>query len=127
MFGYYIGWQLMDLIGFKIIGIYGLMEDYEKISNLYNRYDALAVFIAGVTPLPYKIATISAGAFKINFLTFAIVSIVSRGLRFFAVAALIYFFGTKIKVFIDKYFNLLAVIFTILLIGGFLISKFIFE
>ena len=87
---------------------------------------ALAVFVAGFTPIPYKVATISAGAFKINFLTFTVASIVSRGCRFFIVDALIYFFGAKIKVFIDKYFNLLVIIFTILLIGGFLISKFMF-
>jgi len=126
IFGYYIGWQFMDLIGFKIIEIYGLLDDYERIGALYNQYDALAVFVAGFTPIPYKVATISAGAFKINFLTFTVASIVSRGCRFFIVAALIYFFGAKIKVFIDKYFNLLVIIFTILLIGGFLISKFVF-
>ena len=125
IFGYYIGLQLMDLIGFKIIEFYGLTSDYETIGALYNRYDALAVFVAGFTPIPYKVATITAGAFNISFFTFTIVSIISRGGRFFTVAVLIYFFGPKIKRYIDKYFNALVILFTILLIGGFLIGKLV--
>jgi len=127
MFGYFIGLQLLDLIGFRIIDFYGLMNQYERISELYKQYDFWAVFIAGLTPIPYKIATITAGAFQINFIIFIIASIVSRGTRFFVESGLIYHFGAKIKEFIDKYFNILAVVFTILLIGGFLIIKLSFE
>jgi membrane protein YqaA with SNARE-associated domain len=123
IFGYFIGLELMDLIGFKIIQFYGVMNHYEQIKDLYKHYDALAVFIAGFTPIPYKIATITAGAFKINFITFVVASVLSRGARFFLVSGLIYLFGTRIKEFIDKYFNMLVVIFTILLIGGIIITK----
>jgi len=123
IFGYFIGLELMDLIGFKIIQFYGVMNQYEQIKDLYKHYDALAVFIAGFTPIPYKIATITAGAFKINFITFVVASVLSRGARFFLVSGLIYLFGTRIKEFIDKYFNMLVVIFTILLIGGIIITK----
>jgi membrane protein YqaA with SNARE-associated domain len=123
IFGYFIGLELMDLIGFKIIQFYGVMNQYEQIKELYKHYDALAVFIAGFTPIPYKIATITAGAFKINFITFVVASVLSRGARFFLVSGLIYLFGARIKEFIDKYFNMLVVIFTILLIGGIIITK----
>jgi membrane protein YqaA with SNARE-associated domain len=121
--GYFIGLQFMDIVGNRILVFYDLMNEFEQIGELYNQYDALAVFVAGLTPIPYKVATISAGVFKINIGTFVAASIASRGARFFAVSLLIYLFGPKIKIFIDKYFNYLAILFTILLIGGILISK----
>jgi len=121
--GYVIGYQFMDLIGFRILNFYGLMEKYDIISNLYGRYNAWAVGIAGFTPVPYKVFTISAGAFKINFPVFLMASVVSRSARFFLVGWLIYKFGAGIRSFIDRYFNILAVVFTILLIGGFILIK----
>ncbi|MBQ2393618.1 MAG: DedA family protein, partial [Alistipes sp.] len=81
---------------------------------------------AGFTPLPYKLFTISGGLFHINFVVFIIASIISRGLRFFLIAGLIWKFGAPIKVFIDKYFNLLAIAFTVLLIGSFVLIGYIF-
>ncbi len=121
--GYVIGYQFMDLIGFRILNFYGLMEKYDIISDLYGRYNAWAVGIAGFTPVPYKVFTISAGAFKINFPVFLMASVVSRSARFFLVGWLIYKFGAEIRSFIDRYFNILAVVFTILLIGGFILIK----
>lgn len=126
-FGYFIGWQLFEAIGVKILTAYGLMEKYNYVSALYNQYNALAVGIAGFTPIPYKLFTIAAGACKINFLIFIIASAVSRSLRFFLVATLFYFFGEKVKFFIEKYFNLLTIIFAVLLVGGFLIVKFVIK
>jgi membrane protein YqaA with SNARE-associated domain len=121
--GYVIGYQFMDLIGFRILNFYGLMEKYDIISDLYGRYNAWAVGIAGFTPVPYKVFTISAGAFKINFPVFLMASVISRSARFFLVGWLIYKFGAGIRSFIDRYFNILAVVFTILLIGGFILIK----
>lgn len=126
MFGYIIGLKLIDTIGFQILNLYGAMDKYEYIQLLYNKYDAWAVGIAGFTPIPYKVFTIAAGAFKINFPVFVLASIAGRAGRFFLVAAFIYFFGPKIKEFIDKYFNLLCIAFMILLIGGFLLVKYVF-
>ena len=126
MAGYIIGYQFMDVIGFRIIDFYGLTDKYDIISELYNRYNAWAVGIAGFTPVPYKVFTISAGAFKINFPVFLIASIVSRSARFFLVGWLIYKFGAGIRSFIDRYFILLACVFTILLIGGFMLIKWFF-
>jgi membrane protein YqaA with SNARE-associated domain len=124
--GYIIGFEFMDLLGFRILNFYGLMDKYETISHLYERYNAWAVGIAGFTPIPYKVFTISAGAFKINFPIFLAASIVSRFARFFLVGWLIYKFGAEIRSFIDRYFNILCVVFMILLIGGFIIIKWIF-
>lgn len=126
MFGYFIGMELMDTIGMPILEMYGVTGKYEHIGELYNQYNAWAVGIAGFTPIPYKVFTIAAGAFKIDFGVFVLASFVSRSARFFIVAGLIYKFGSPIKVFIDKYFNLLSIVFVILLILGFILIKFLF-
>jgi len=126
MLGYLIGWQFMTAVGERIVSFYGLTEKIDYIEALYNQYDAWAVGIAGFTPIPYKVFTIAAGAFKINFLVFVVASAVSRSARFFLVGGLIYVFGPGIQAFIDKYFNLLVIIFTILLVGSFFLLKYIF-
>ncbi|MBW2611562.1 MAG: DedA family protein [Deltaproteobacteria bacterium] len=126
MLGYLIGWQFMAAVGEKIVEFYGLTDKVDYIEVLYNRYDAWAVGIAGFTPIPYKVFTIAAGAFKISFVVFIVASTVSRSARFFLVGGLIYFFGPGIQAFIDKYFNLLAVVFTVLLVGSFVLLKYIF-
>ena len=101
-------------------------EQFNSVKALYDKYDFWVVFTAGFTPLPYKLITISGGLFHINLPMFVIASVVSRGLRFFLVAGLIWKFGAPIKSFIDKYFNWLAIAFTVLLIGAFvLVGKFL--
>ncbi len=123
--GYMIGYQFMDLVGFRIVDFYGFAEQYHAVGDLYNRYNAWAVGIAGFTPIPYKVFTISAGAFKINFVIFLIASAISRSARFFLVGWLIYKFGPGIRLFIDRYFNILAFVFVALLIGGFILIKYL--
>jgi len=123
--GYLIGYQFMDLIGMKIVEFYGFTQQYAAVGDLYDRYNAWAVGIAGFTPIPYKVFTISAGAFKINFIVFFIASAISRSARFFLVGWLIHAFGPEIRLFIDRYFNLLAIVFVVLLIGGFIVIKYI--
>ena len=122
--GYLIGWQFMVDLGDGIIRFYGLQDKYEYIRRLYVTYDAWAVGIAGLTPIPYKVFTITAGAFRINFMVFLVASAVSRSARFFLVGGLIYLFGPKIQSFIDRYFNTLVVVFVILLILGFVVIKY---
>jgi len=97
---------------------------FQDVKVLYEKYDFWIVFTAGFTPLPYKVFTISAGAFKINFPMFIIASVLSRSSRFFLVAGLFALFGPRIKPFIDKYFNWLCLAFMALLIGGFVILKY---
>ena len=126
MLGYGLGLGFMDTVGVKILEWYGLHDKYEVVQSLYQQYDALAVGAAGFTPLPYKLFTITAGAFKINFFTFVLISILSRSARFFLVAGFIYKFGAPVRHFIERYFNLLTIVFFILLIGGFLVVKLFF-
>lgn len=121
--GYGLGLGFMDTIGQPILDMYGLQHKYAVVQELYQKYDAWAVGAAGFTPLPYKLFTITAGAFKINFITFMVVSIVARSARFFLVAALIYRFGAPVQYFINRYFNILTIVFLVLLIGGFILIK----
>lgn len=123
--GYMIGLYFMEAIGYNIVKLYGFSEKFDYIQNLYRRYDAWAVGIAGFTPIPYKVFTIAAGAFQIKFWVFVAASAVSRAARFFIVAALIYKYGTPVKSFIDRYFNILTIAFTVLLIAGFVVIRLV--
>ena len=102
------------------------VDSFNNVGALYDKFNFWIVFTAGFTPLPFKLFTIAGGMFHINFLMFIIASIVSRGMRFFLIAWLIWKFGAPIKSFIDKYFNLLATLFTIMLIGFTLLAFWIF-
>jgi len=126
MLGYLIGYGFMEAVGFRILEFYGLSAKFDVIGGLYNRYSAWVVGIAGFTPIPYKVFTIAGGAFKINFPVFMAASIVSRGARFFLVSWLIYRYGEGIKTFLDRYFNLLTILFVILLVGGFVLVHWFF-
>ncbi len=125
-FGYLIGYQFMEVIGSSIIDFYGYNDQFIELQALFKRYDFWAVGMAGFTPIPYKVFTISAGAFNLKFTTFLLASIISRSARFFLVGAFIYIFGEPAKAFIDKYFNLLTVLFFVLIGLGFVVIKYFF-
>jgi len=126
MLGYGLGFAFMDTVGVRILDWYGLQEKYLVVQGLYQKYDAWAVGAAGFTPLPYKLFTITAGAVKINFAVFVVMSILSRSARFFLIAALIHRYGPRVQDFILRYFNILTIIFLVLLIGGFILIKMLF-
>lgn len=119
-FGYVIGMSLMETVGDPILRFYRAEEQFEKVKDLYLRYDYWIVFVAAFTPIPYKVFTITSGVMSMNLAGFLLVSMVGRGLRFFLVAGLLYMFGPPIKRLIDRYFDWLALTFTILLVAGFL-------
>jgi len=126
--GYFAWWSgkgiFSSLALFFFDHVPGFSVDiFQKIQSQYELNNILIVFTAGFTPIPYKIITITAGAFNINFPMFLLASSVSRTARFFLVSLLIWKFGEPITDFIDRYFNLLTIIFTILLVGGFLVMK----
>ena len=98
---------------------------FDRVQALYDQYDFWAVFLAGLTPIPYKVFTLSAGVFSVNFFVFVVASVLSRGLRFYVLAALIYRFGPPIARFIDRYFEILAMVFGVLLVAGFVLIEFV--
>lgn len=122
-FGYGLGYWFMDAAGMPIVQWYGLTEKYTLVQGYFRQYDSWIVAIAGFTPIPYKLFTITAGFVKSNFASFMLVSLFARGARFFLIAVLIWKFGAKIQWFINKYFNLLSIAFMVLLIGGFMVVK----
>tara|TARA_B100000959_G_scaffold285263_1_gene359459 strand:- start:1364 stop:1882 length:519 start_codon:yes stop_codon:yes gene_type:complete len=125
MIGYGIGagaWDLAEPWFYQYVpGV--SPEAFEQVQVQYDRWDFWAIFFAGLTPIPYKVFTLSAGVFSINFGIFVVASVLSRSLRFFVLAGLIFKFGRPIASFIDRYFNLLAWIFGILLLSGFLVIE----
>lgn len=123
--GYFIGLFLFDTIGSFIINTLGYQAQFDAVGDLYKSYAFLAILVSAFTPIPYKVFTIAAGFWQVGLLPLIAASAIGRSARFFIVATLIYFFGPKIKEFIDKYFNILTIIFIILLLGGFLIIKYL--
>ena len=123
--GYYIGAALMDAVGWPIIKFYHKEEIFQKLIEMFRENSFWAVLIAALTPIPYKIFTIAAGASASLFSQFLIASILGRSIRFLALGILIYIFGEKIKIFIDKYFNLLSILFVVLLVLGVILVKFL--
>lgn len=125
--GYAIGWGAWEAVhqlfydyvpGFSV-------DKFNMVGGLYDQYNFWIVFVAAFTPIPYKVITIAAGVFQINFAMFMIASTVGRASRFFLVAGLLYFYGEPIRGFIDRWFNPLVVAFTVLLIGGFVLLKYL--
>ncbi len=119
--GYLIGAGFFELA----LMIPGITE--AKIANLAAKFEAgskFYVFFAALTPIPFKLLTITAGFAKMNLLIFAAACLLGRSMRFFAVAALLRVYGTKITPFIDKYFNWLSLGFAVLLVGGFVALKY---
>ncbi|MGB8951429.1 MAG: hypothetical protein WCC06_02000 [Candidatus Aminicenantales bacterium] len=129
MIGYLIGfgvWEVVDSFFFKYVP--GFTEAlFLKVMLNFKNYGFWYVFAAGFTPIPYKVFTIASGVFRLNFFLFLLASMTSRSLRFFLVAALFRKFGPGIKSFIDKYFNWMALLFFILLFGGFLVIKYLIK
>lgn len=123
LFGYLIGATAFETVGQPIIEFYGAGDKYTEIGQLYEQHGFWIVFAAGFTPIPYKVITIAAGVFEISLLPFVVASLVSRSARFFLVAGLIYAFGEPVKKLIDRWFNVLTVVFTVLLVGGFVLLK----
>jgi len=125
MGGFVIGKFLMESLGMRIIDLYHAQAYFEQVRAWYLQYDLWIVFVAAFTPIPYKVFTIASGAFDMNLLGFCAVSLVGRGMRFFLVAGLLRVAGPAMKRFIDRYFDLLAVAFVVLLVGGFALVKYL--
>jgi len=135
--GFLIGWLLWDAGVDRLFYQYvpGFTpEVFHRVSQLYDKYNFWIVFTAGFTPIPFKVITITAGVFGTGakvanswlfFAIFILASVVSRSGRFFLVAGLMRLFGPRITPFIEKYFNWLALLFTALLIGGFVVIKYV--
>ena len=128
--GHFLWWNGADynfVANFFFNNVPGFSESlFQQIQQKYNHYGFIIIFSAGFTPIPFKVFTISAGAFDISFPLFLIASTISRSARFFLVSFLIWKYGEKINYFIDRYFNILSILFVIILFGSYFIINFIF-
>ena len=125
--GYMIGAYAFESIGQGILDFYSAGEHYDKLQVWYSEYGSVMVFIAGLTPIPYKVITISSGVFQYPLVPFLVMSLGSRGLRFGIEALIIMKFGEPAMSFIDKHFNKLTILGGILLVGGFLAVKLLLQ
>ena len=121
--GYAIGVFGYEVIAKPLLEFYGYMEKFYEFENYYHKWGAWIVFIAGLTPIPYKLITIASGIVRLDLGIFIIASILARGIRFYVIAWLLKKFGEPMKTFIEKNLNLLSILFVLLLIGGFAIIK----
>ena len=125
LLGYFLGAFLYDQIGAPLLAFYGYGEKFAEFAGRYNEWGAWIVFIAGVTPFPYKVITIASGATGLNVAIFLVARVLARGLRFFVLAGLLYWFGPPIREFIEKRLGLMFSIFVICLFGGFVLIKYV--
>ena len=123
--GYCIGYFFFTNIGTLIVEYYDLSDQFNSFEVYYNQYGMWIVLGAGFTPFPFKFITIASGFFNLNIFLFIGVAIIARGLRFYLLALLLKIFGEMIKNLIDKYFNFLATLFFILLVGSIVLLKFL--
>ncbi len=121
--GYAIGVFGYEVIAKPLLEFYGYMEQFTKFEDYYHLYGAWIVFIAGLTPIPYKLITIASGVVRLDLTIFIIASILARGIRFYLIAWLLKRYGEPMKTFIEKNLNLLSILFVLLLIGGFALIK----
>lgn len=123
-FGYAIGYFLYEMIGRPLVAFYGLERQFEQFQVLFNEWGLWIILIKGMTPIPYKIITIASGVAKFDLTVFALASIVTRGVRFYLIAALLYFFGPPIREFIERYLTLVTTGFVVILISGFIALRY---
>jgi len=124
-FGYAIGAFAMDTIGMAILTAFHLGDKFEAMRPIIDQYGVWMILIKGMTPIPYKLITITAGAFHFDLVKFTLASIAARGMRFFLVAALLWKFGEPIRAFVETRLKLVTTAFVALLVGGFVALKFL--
>lgn len=122
--GYAIGYFLYETVGEWIVATYGLESGFNHFAVLFQQYGGWVVLIKGLTPIPYKLVTIASGVFSLNMGIFIAASIISRGARFFLLAALLHHYGEPMKAFIEKYLEWVSLALLALVVGGFLLLKY---
>jgi membrane protein YqaA with SNARE-associated domain len=123
--GYIIGFAVFDQVAQPILRLYGYGAAYAAFQAKFQEYGLWIILIKGLTPIPYKIVTIAAGAARFDFAWFMAASVLTRGARFFIVATLLHFFGDSVRVFIERRLTLVTSVLAIGIVGGFLALKFL--
>jgi membrane protein YqaA with SNARE-associated domain len=123
--GYLIGYAVFDQLARPLIELYGYGDRFAAFQALYARWGLWLILVKGLTPIPYKIVTIASGAARFNFWMFMAASLVTRGARFFIVAALLRYYGTPVRDFIERRLTLVTSLLAAGIVGGFLVLRFL--
>jgi membrane protein YqaA with SNARE-associated domain len=123
LLGYAIGYWLFETVGSAIISVFGYGGKEEELRAQYAEYGAWIIFIKGVTPIPFKLVTIVSGAMAFSIPIFIAACVVTRGIRFFLVAWLFKTFGPTLAPIIEKRVGLFALLFVVVLVGGFVVAS----
>ena len=126
IFGYLIGAELYSTVGLWLIGLYGYGDKVEAFRDAYAHYGALIILLKGLTPIPYKIVTITSGFAGFNFFLFVILSVITRGARFFLLAFLLNRYGARARGIIEKRLGLWAAVSAAAIVVGFVIVVRVF-
>ena len=122
--GYAIGALLYDSVGQWLMNLYGHSQGVEEFRAAYAEYGAWIILLKGLTPIPYKIVTIASGFAGYDFFLFVVLSIITRGLRFWIVAELLRYYGEPIQEFIEKRLSLVTMGLLAIIIGGFVLARY---
>ncbi len=122
--GYFIGRYLFQELGQPLIDFYHAQDKMDTVKEWFVQYGVWIVFLAGFTPLPYKVFTLTAGAVNMVFWPFVLASAVGRGSRFFLLAGLIKWGGQKLADFIERYINILGWLALVLIAVAIWLFKF---
>ncbi|HEX3537443.1 MAG TPA: YqaA family protein [Stellaceae bacterium] len=125
LLGYAIGYFLFDAIGRPMLEFYGAMDRYDTLKAGFDQWGVWIIILKGMTPIPYKLITIASGVAHFDLAAFLAASIVSRSLRFFLLAALLWWFGDAARDFIERRLTLVTTVFAVLLVGGFVALRYL--
>lgn len=123
--GYAIGSMLFDTVGQWLVRVYGMHDGMEEFRAMYAHWGAWIILLKGITPIPYKLVTITAGFAGFDLLTFTILSLITRGLRFFVLAGLLHRFGVPIRRFMEAHLGLVTAALAVFVIGGFVVVRYL--
>lgn len=123
--GYFIGLEVFDQLARPILNMYGYGPAFAAFQAKFQEYGLWIILVKGLTPIPYKIVTIAAGAARFEFGLFMMASVLTRGARFFLVATLLHFYGDAVRVFIERRLTLVTSAVAVGVVGGFLVLKLI--
>jgi membrane protein YqaA with SNARE-associated domain len=125
LLGYAIGYFLFDAVGRPVLEFYHAMDSYDALKAGFDEWGVWIIILKGMTPIPYKLITIASGVAQFDLWAFIGASIVSRSIRFFLVAALLWWFGDPIREFIERRLTLVTTVFVVALVGGFVVLRYL--
>jgi membrane protein YqaA with SNARE-associated domain len=123
LFGYYLGFAVWGALEHHVLGPVFSRENFEWVMDRYRENGGLWVFIAGFSPVPYKVFTLAAGVAKLDLVVFTAASAIGRGARFVLVAWLVKSYGDRARHIIERNFNMLTLVLAAAVVGGFVLIK----